>query len=465
METEEGVGGKHKLSQDNNNPLKRQRLDYFSTFFDTNFRTFETKIIPFTMDEYGMSIDDLKFQDIAAAEHRLSVNTAMKTIPNSVKQQLGVNNNPNEENDLLVLELDTEELDEIAELEKELLRLNYSLKNNSDAGYSKLVSTKQWIQFTCDFKIFNLSSKLNFKSMKDFILHVSPQRLLLVNGSEQDFEGFASFVGKSSSSAVGGGGAMTHHLELFTPANRKVSVFNIFTESLKLQISRQLIPSNMKRISAVGSENNQNINPSSEGGGGVGDHTAQESGSSSSSSSAAYCSVALLKGGISTLESITADGNRLIKYLGENVKLLSLEEKTKKKKAKKKIIKQENMDLEEDNEQELKDEEEEPEDEDEELLDLNAPPAPSSSMVPAPKDESVGVISFGEVTLTQLKQQLDMIGIKTEFRVGAMGGILVCNEHVIISKDSHNNHFQIEGLPTKTFFDVRRILYQQFAFV
>jgi hypothetical protein len=420
------------------------------------------------MDEYGMSIDDLKFQDIAAAEHRLSVNTAMKTIPNSVKQQLGVNNNnPTEENDLLVLELDTEELDEIAELEKELLRLNYSLKNNSDAGFSKLVSTKQWIQFTCDFKIFNLSSKLNFKSMKDFILHVSPQRLLLVNGSEQDFEGFASFVGKSSSSSAGGGGAMIHHLELFTPANRKVSVFNIFTESLKLQISRQLIPSNMKRISAVGSENNQNINPSSEGGGG-GDHTTQEGGSSSSSSSA-YCNVALLKGGISTLESITADGNRLIKYLGENVKLLSLDEKNKKKKANKKTVKQEKMDLEEDNEQEEQEENnEEQEEEDEELLDLNAPPAPSSSsssLIPAPKDESVGVISFGEVTLTQLKQQLDMIGIKTEFRVGAMGGILVCNEHVIISKDSHNNHFQIEGLPTKTFFDVRRILYQQFAFV
>jgi hypothetical protein len=31
---------------------------------------FETKILPMTVDEYGMSIDDIPFQDIAAAEHR-----------------------------------------------------------------------------------------------------------------------------------------------------------------------------------------------------------------------------------------------------------------------------------------------------------------------------------------------------------------------------------------------------------
>ena len=49
---------------------KRQKIDYLGSFFDANFKTFESKIIPFTIDDFGLSNNDLTFQDITPSDQR-----------------------------------------------------------------------------------------------------------------------------------------------------------------------------------------------------------------------------------------------------------------------------------------------------------------------------------------------------------------------------------------------------------
>jgi hypothetical protein len=330
------------------------------------------------------------------------------------------------------------------ELQYELNRLNASMNEMP----TKVISKKQMIQFTCDFKIFNLNGKITFKSLKDFIHHINPIRLCCLSGNLNDFQVFTDSF-KSTTSLTNN----SNKIELLIPLNFQTCEFEVFTESLKLQISRQLIPSQMKVIRTT-NENQDSISSSSS--------------SSASSSTGGQCTVALLKGIISTNEMVTPDGIRVVKYLGEKA---SAGPTTG---AQAVIAKVESIKVEESDEtkpeieelMEIEEQEEEPdslpvipilkpgEAKEEEIEEL----------IPPPIDETIGVISFGEVTLIQMKQQLDAIGIKTDFRVGSLGGILVCNDQVIISKDQFN-HFHLEGPPIKAYFEARKILYQQFAFV
>jgi hypothetical protein len=50
---------------------KKQRLEISLPFLDVNFQMFEKKHTFFTMDDFGMSNNDLQFQDILAEEARL----------------------------------------------------------------------------------------------------------------------------------------------------------------------------------------------------------------------------------------------------------------------------------------------------------------------------------------------------------------------------------------------------------
>jgi hypothetical protein len=330
------------------------------------------------------------------------------------------------------------------ELQYELNRLNASMNEMP----TKIISKKQMIQFTCDFKIFNLNGKITFKSLKDFIHHINPIRLCCLSGNLNDFQVFTDSFKSTTTSLTNNN---NNKIELLIPLNFQTCEFEVFTESLKLQISRQLIPSQMKVIRTT----NENQDSTS-------------SSSSASSSTGGQCTVALLKGIISTNEMVTPDGIRVVKYLGEKA---SAGPTTG---AQAVIAKVESIKVEELDEMkpeieelmEIEEQEEEPD---------SLPVIPIlkpgelkeeeiEELIPPPIDEAIGVISFGEVTLIQMKQQLDAIGIKTDFRVGSLGGILVCNEQVIISKDQFN-HFHLEGPPIKAYFEARKILYQQFAFV
>jgi hypothetical protein len=80
------------------------------------------------------------------------------------------------------------------------------------------------------------------------------------------------------------------------------------------------------------------------------------------------------------------------------------------------------------------------------------------------KDGCIGVVSVGEVTLNSLRQLIEASGTPVEYRIDSLGALLVCGDQVIVRKENLGD-FAIEGPPVRAFYEARKALYQQFAFV
>jgi hypothetical protein len=81
------------------------------------------------------------------------------------------------------------------------------------------------------------------------------------------------------------------------------------------------------------------------------------------------------------------------------------------------------------------------------------------------EDSGVGVVSMGEVTLSSLRQLIEASGVSVEFRVDSEGAVLICGGQVMIRKSNASSDFTLEGPPVPAFYEARKALYQQFAFV
>ena len=88
----------------------------------------------------------------------------------------------------------------------------------------------------------------------------------------------------------------------------------------------------------------------------------------------------------------------------------------------------------------------------------------ASDALQLPLDAAVGAVSVGEVLLESLRQQLERIGVSTEYRLSSSGGYLVCGGQVILKKEREND-FVLEGPPIAAYFMTRKMLYEQFAFL
>jgi len=262
--------------------------------------------------------------------------------------------------------------------------------------------------------------------MKMLLSRISPLRVLVVRGLPQDCQSLVTYLREGSS----GGGSGRLNIQAFAPANRRSIGFPVYTERLQLQIPRNLIPVDVKQVKLIGS-NNSNANAT--GGGTAEGGPMSGAGGSSSGTVATVC---LLAGSVisaasssssSSSSSISANGlhgqesARLLKFLGPQIRAHTPSDEY-------------DSDLEEDN-------------------------GPLRIV-----DPTVGVISMGEITLNNLKQYLETsMGIPTEFRIGVTGGVLVCDSQIFIRKDG--NQFSMEGPPINRFYEVRKALYQQFAFI
>jgi hypothetical protein len=71
----------------------------------------------------------------------------------------------------------------------------------------------------------------------------------------------------------------------------------------------------------------------------------------------------------------------------------------------------------------------------------------------------------GEVQLNSLRVLIEAVGISVEVRNDvSKGAILICDDQVMIRKVNVNDYV-IEGPPVPAYYEARRVLYQQFAFV
>jgi cleavage and polyadenylation specificity factor subunit 2 len=94
---------------------------------------------------------------------------------------------------------------------------------------------------------------------------------------------------------------------------------------------------------------------------------------------------------------------------------------------------------------------------------------PENSSVPVlqPLNDSVGpsthepmLLSDGKMKLDVMKQVLGKAGFNAKFR----GGMLVCNDGVVL-KRAMNNEVVVEGALSSSYYKIRALLYEQFTLV
>ncbi len=271
----------------------------------------------------------------------------------------------------------------------------------------KLVPAKLRVQFTCEFRELNLSARADLKAIKTLTTKVSPTRLVVLRGAAADCEAVLDFA-----KAAG--------IEAHAPANNVCVSFQVLSEKLKVQIPQNLLPGSMKALRVFSA--------------------------ASAGLSDTKCSVTTLGGQVLEARSSAGqEGTRLVKYQGAAAETTELAVGS----AQSLHV----VEGDEDNSAEM-------------AVDGAPAVAAADSLdeVFTVRDTNIGVVSVGEVTLSSLRQLIETTGTAVEFRLSGVGGILVCDGQVVISKDA-NNEFVLEGPPVPAFYVARKALYQQFAFV
>ncbi len=105
----------------------------------------------------------------------------------------------------------------------------------------KIMPVSQRVQFTCEFKQFNISGRLDSKSMKTTLSKIAPGKVVAVRGSEQDCMMLANLA-KSCKIQ-----------DIFSPSNGESVSFQVMMEKLQLKISSTHIPSNIKTMKTASS--------------------------------------------------------------------------------------------------------------------------------------------------------------------------------------------------------------------
>lgn len=412
--------GENEESEDENENVKKKMKLSKNTleFFNQDFYFFDTKVNEFKVSDYGMSNNDLVFQNINSAENKFMIKDIKKIDPNPL---LPTSNN-------------VESLDSVS---------NNNLSIIEKSKPWKLISTYQKFQLTCKFKSFNLSGRNDFKNIKALINKINPQKILLLRSPKNNLLPLVNYIKTSYNNTI----------DILNSSNFNTNLFYVNKEKIIVQIARNFIPQNTKKIFLSSSIN---TNPS----GGDSSKT-----SVVNSTLASSCTVSVLQGSISMQELVGDEGTKLLKFLGdvpievddqcgeeENDFIISGEDEKKDDNLEKKIKN--------DIENYIKRQEEK------ELL------SSSSSFLPSLSSDSKSLISSnqlgvavsnGEVTLNSLKTYLENQNIKTDYQISHSGGVLILNDQVIIRKD--NNNFSIEGPPIPAFYIARKALYNHCAFV
>lgn len=392
-----------------------------------NLQVFERKEDVQTMDEYGLSIDDLRFQDIQSTEvrHERLVRDRVGTMAAAG----GVNGAQSASAGGASRSSDRKEANGLSK--------GHSATSQQliESVPYKTKSVTERVQFTCGFLESSpgIAGRLDLKAFKALLARITPARLFVLRGSEKDCDTLIQLAQQSG-------------MEAYAPRNRRSATLSVHTERLRVQIPQSLLPrqyAKLQRLQLTGSS----IASAVMTGGAAAAVAAASVGAGGLSGE---CGVFLLQGSVSSLGANISgqEGMRLIKYQGEaavsaqNVLDVNAEEGRENNKEENGQLEGSNTAVENG---------------------TSGGADPLSSVIAEEGRQDVGAISLGEVTLNQLKQQLEAQGLKVDFNIGSQGGALVCNDQVVVRKE--NNDVVIEGPPVKAYFDTRRVVYQQFAFL
>jgi hypothetical protein len=366
---------------------------------------------------------------------------------------------------------------------------------------SKYVSITERVLFTCSFQSYyqapyHLSGHMDFKAFRTLYQKLAPQRLLLVRGTDEECQGVLRYLqhqqqqqqsqqqqSTNSNNNTAGSGSGSILLDCVAPINRKAFVFHVRTEKLTLLIPRALVPSNlqivrMSHLLLEGSTMTVGVggnSSSSVGGSGSSNSGVSGTGSSSNEEGQHSSSIGLLQGEIMISDQVSQqylqahlEGTRIMRYLGKSTAIKAAAAAAAEK-LRLAVLNQDDTNTvdkasEEQQQQppQKRSRKMKTREEDDEIVTTEEENEADEADLPIEETNLLGVVSHGEVTLTMLKTLFELKNIKTN--IGMNGNSLICNDQVIIRKDNNNN-FQVEGPPIKAFYDARKILYEQFAFL
>lgn len=384
-------------------------------FFNQDFYFFDTKVNEFKVSDFGLSNNDLVFQNINSAENKFLVKDTIKK--NEVNPLVSSTTSANTESDP-------------------------SIANNSNFNIEKskpwkLISTFQKFQLTCKFKSFNLSGRNDIKNIKALINKISPQKVLLLRNTKANLAPLVNYIKTSYNNSI----------EILNSSNFNTNLFFVNKEKIIVQIARNFIPQNTKKIFVSNSINSSSSNASN----------------ASTSAVSSSCTVSVLQGSISMQELMGDEGTKLLKFLGD----VPIQEEENDDDEVETELKDDKKDdildkkIREDIDNYIKKQEEK-----EQYISsipTFLPPISSDHKSLVSSDQLGVAVSNGEVTLNNLKSYLESQNIKTDYQISHSGGVLILNDQVIIRKD--NNNFSIEGPPIPAFYIARKALYNHCAFV
>ena len=372
---------------------RRGQASRLAKFAKPLFPMFETtqQILP--SDEYGHAIFDLQLR-LEEAPQGTSSNAAVSAVSAAAAAAAAATGNGN------TLTKPT------AEEEPEPEALPF-----------KIMSKRNKVQFTCDFKSVSLGGRADLRAVKAVVMKLQPARVLALRGSSSDCEAVKYAMGQLSNVGLSSDSS-------FAPANGESVEFSVRTDRVNLLIPSALLPAAEKKLVAdnVGSVVLSAVNG-----------TAQEVARSTSGTGAGIRKVRLMSTAADTAEAALA-------------------------------AEKEKEELDEGEEGAAGGQQEA----DEFGFSTMTSDDPLSSGA-LPEHGDCVAVSLGEVSLNALVAALLQAGISTESMTdssadGSVGTVLVCEKQVMVRKSGEND-FSIEGPPVAAYWAVRKVLYQHFAFL
>ena len=186
----------------------------FAKFVEPTFPMFAGKDSELPYDDYGCSIGDLKFHDVAAVAIK-RVGTANVYQPHKKQEMREVDES-----------VDAGGLLGLGE-EKKLVPW-------------KLVPVKVRTQFTCSMKDFSLGSRADLKAMRTVLNKLTPRNVVVLRGSAQQCEDMRALA-----SSVGGVGMAR------APSNGEVVEYKVHAGRVRLQLPPTILTSLQRSVKGM----------------------------------------------------------------------------------------------------------------------------------------------------------------------------------------------------------------------